>query len=48
MYIAFFILLFIESLPDILLETASSCQQLEQTDKRRAGERSLEEVLELM
>ena len=37
-----------ESLPDIILEIASSCQQVEQTDKRRARERSLEDVLKLM
>ena len=44
LYIAFFILFFIESLPDIILETASSCHR----DERTCGERTVEEAVELM
>ena len=43
LYIAFYIV-FIESLPDIILETAWSCH----TDERRFGERTVEEAIELM
>ena len=44
LYIAFFILFFIESLPDIISETASSCC----TDEGTYGERTVEEAIELM
>ena len=44
LYITFLYCFKIESLLDIILETASSCH----TDKRRYEERTVEEAIELM
>ena len=44
LYIAFVILFFIESLPDIISETALSCC----TDERRYEERTVGEAIELI